>query len=580
VNLRSVSKPLSFAAVIPFLVVVAAGWFAWHGTWRGEWVYDDLDAIAQNRALLAGDWWNGAFGPQHQPLANRPLACLSLVLDARLFGPGPFGPHLGNFVLHLVNATLLLLVVRGCLRAPALAGRFTESRATWLAASIAALWVAHPLGADAVCYATQRSTLLFSGALLVSILATLRSHAGERRRWWQGIAVVAMAAAMASKEDAVIGPFLVVLLERAFVVSTWRELRARRAFHVAMASTWLVLLACVWLGPSNATVGYATAVPVTAFQWLLTQAGVVAGYVRLAAWPHPLRTAYDTAIVTNVAAAALPGLFVLGLLAVTIGSWRRRPWWGFVGAVFFLLLAPTSTIMPIVSEVVAERRAYLPMLLVVVPAVFAVDALLAGNAARVAIAAVAVTAAVVGLGSMARSRVAVYRDPGSFWSDAWEKRDPTSRSYVAGVIAINRGDVAYRSNRAAEAFACYDAAMSCEAQSATAKGRHAMSLLERDRPAEAVESLRRLAKTSGDASTLGMLGIALLVSNQKERAGAADPRLAEAEEVLQRSLAMDEKNAQFWGALAEVRAGRGRMQDAAAAARRSKELEAAAPRTR
>lgn len=572
------SKPAPFVAVLPYLLVVAAGWFACHGTWNGEWVYDDVDAIAQNRALLAGDWWNAAFGAHHQPLANRPFSCLSLAVDFAMFGTGPFGPHLGNFVLHLANALLVLLVVRRCLLAKALAGRFSFERATWLATAIAAVWVVHPLTADAVCYATQRSTLLFSGALLLSFLAVLRSHDGGRRRLHDTIAVVAMAIAMASKEDAVVGPVLVVLLERAFVFTSWRELGARRGFHLAMASTWLVLGASVWLGPSNSTVGYATAVEANAWQWLCTQAGVVAHYVRLAAWPHPLRTAYDTPIVKEFGPAVVPGLFVLALLAATIVAWRRRPWWGFVGALFFLLLAPTSTVMPIVSEVVAERRAYLPMLLVLVPAVVGAHEWLARR--NVGLAALVAAGVVVGLSFVMRTRVAAYHDPASFWTDAWDKRDPASRSYVAGILAINRGDVFYRQGRAADAFACYDAAMLCEAQSATAKGRHAMSLLERDRPQEAVASLRKVVATSADAASLGMLGIALLVSNQKERKGAGDPRLAEAEDLLQQSLAMDAASAQFWSALAEVRQGRGRPKEAAEALRRSKEAEAAAARPR
>ena len=579
VNLRRVPNSSPLRAVLPFVIVIAAGLFAYHGTWNGDWVYDDFDAIAQNPALLACDWWNAAFGPHHQPLANRPLSCLSLAIDFAVFGKGPFGPHLTNLLLHLGNGGLVLLVVRRCLLAPVLAGRFAERHATGLATAIAAVWVAHPLGGDSVCYATQRSTVLFSGWLLLSFFATLRSHTGERRVVWQSLAVAAMALAMASKEDAVVGPLLVVLLERAFVLPSWRALLARRGFHFAMAATWLVLAVCVWLGPSNATVGYATGIPVTAWQWLMTQAGVIVYYLRLVVWPAPLRTAYDVGIVQDAGAAVLPGLFVSGLLVATIVCWKRRPWWGWLGAVFFLLLAPTSSVMPIVSEVAAERRMYLPMLLVLVTVVVAADRWLAAGP-RAVVGTVAVVIAVIALGLVARTRVAAHRDAAAFWLDAWSKRDPAARSYVAGVIAVNYGDTLWRANRAAEAYACYDAAMLCESQSATAKERHAMSLLERGRPADAVASLRRLAASSASASTLGMLGIALHVQSRTERGGAADPRLAEAEDLLVRSLAIDGGSAQFWSVLADVRTARGRRSEAAEAARRARELEAAAPRAR
>lgn len=575
------SKSPTFASVMPFAIVIGAGLAAWFGTWDGLFLFDDIDAIEKNAPLQAGDWWNAAFGPHHQPLANRPLSCLSLVIDASLFGAGPTGPHVTNLLLHLCNAMLVLSVVRGCLLAPSLAARFSPGRATWLAAAIAAVWVAHPLGGDAVCYATQRSTLLFSGLLLLALHAVLRAHGNPARRLvHQGVAVSALALAMASKEDAVVGPLLVVLFERAFVFDSWRALARRAGFFAAVAATWGVLAVCVSLGAHNQTVGWSTNIPVSAWQWLSTQAGVIVTYLRLLVWPSPLRGAYDRDIVRAVADAVMPGLVVLGLLGVSIACWRRRPWWGWLGATFFLLLAPTSSVVPIVTEIAAERRMYLPMLLGIVPAVVGVDAWRAAAPGRTRIAVAAVAAVIVALGFVSRGRVAVYRDPGAFWADAWEKRDPAARSFLAGLVALNYGDVAWRQRRTAEAYACYDTAMTCDSPSATAIGRHAMSLLDRKRPADAVASLRRIASTAHDASTLGMLGIALHLQSQTERGGAADPRLVEADELLARSLAMDAGNAQFWGVLAEVRRARGLRQEADAAAARARELGAKAPRTR
>ena len=49
----------------------------------------------------------------------------------------------------------------------------------------------------------------------------------------------------------------------------------------------------------------------------------------------------------------LPTILILALLAGTIVLLMYRPKWGFLGACFFLLLAPTSSVLPIISEVVA-----------------------------------------------------------------------------------------------------------------------------------------------------------------------------------------------------------------------------------
>jgi len=57
---------------------------------------------------------------------------------------------------------------------------------------------------------------------------------------------------------------------------------------------------------------------------------------------------------------------VVALLAATIVALVRNPPIGFLGAWFFLTLAPTSSLLPISTEVGAERRMYLPLMAVVV----------------------------------------------------------------------------------------------------------------------------------------------------------------------------------------------------------------------
>src|SRR5262249_10089703 len=58
-------------------------------------------------------------------------------------------------------------------------------------------------------------------------------------------------------------------------------------------------------------------------------------------------------------------LAVAALLAATLFALVRNWPVGFLGAWFFLTLAPTSSIMPISTEVGAERRMYLPLMAIV-----------------------------------------------------------------------------------------------------------------------------------------------------------------------------------------------------------------------
>jgi Flp pilus assembly protein TadD len=570
--------PFRWSALAPFLLVAGLGLAAWWGVWRGEFVFDDDPAIAENVALQAHDWWQAAFGELHQPLANRPLTCLSLVVDLVVFGPDAFGPHLVNLLLHLVNAMLLLSTVRRVLLSPNLAGRCTAAGANAIATAVATIWVVHPLAADAVAYATQRSTLLYSGFLLAALYASLRAADGGRR--WRWLVLFALVCGMASKEECVAAPLLLVLFDRAFLLPSWSALRSRFGWYAAMASTWVVLVACVAAGPRNTTVGYDSESDISAHEWLMTQAGVVAQYLRLSVWPEPLRGAYDWGIVRHFGDCVLPGLLVVGVLAAMIAAWRRHAWWGWLGALFFLLLAPTSTILPIDTEVVAERRAYLPMLFPIVSVVVAARWLLlsaAGQAARW-VGPVLVGAAVLLLGSATRQRVVVYGDRVTFWADAFAKRDPASRSFLASQLLGSHGAMLCRQGRFDEANRCLDEAMACERQSVLTRMYHAMSLQQRGDSAAAIASLRQIAsETPGEGAVQGELGTALVRSYEPGKWTADDPRLLEAESALRRAVSIKPGRASYWNSLGNVLVARGRLDEAEQAYRRSTELSTEHP---
>ena len=572
------STGASAAAPLPtpwcsWLLVLAAGAFAWWGVFGCDFKFDDLPAITGNDALLAGDWWTAAFGERHQPLSNRPLACLSLCLDFVWAGSGPRGPHAMNVLLHLGNALLLVALARRALLATNLGGRFTPSAAGRLALAIALLWVVHPLATDAVAYATQRSTLLASGCLLLALLATLRAHAspGTGARW-RSAAVLALAAGMASKEEMVVGPLLVLGFERAFLLPDWRTTWHRPAWLLGLAASWLVLVACVALGPANSTVGYHTRLETTAWQWLLTQAPVVLGYLQLAAWPSPLRGAYDGGVVTGPGPVVLPGALVLALLALSVWCWRRRPWWGWLGALFFLWLAPTSSVLPIVTEIVAERRAYLPMLRVLVAAVFGVRWLLSRlrpHAARAAGVA-AVGGAVLALALATRQHVPSYADQRSFWQHAYDHRDPASRTMLAAQILGNQGSMLFGQGRVDEAATLFDLAMQCDHATYVERTHWAASLQQRGRHADAVKALEQaIAEDPAWAESHGTLGTCLLMEFERSPQGPGDARLQRAVASLERAVQLEPRRVAFWYSLAGAYERQQRAEPAVEAYRRA-----------
>jgi len=100
--------------------------------------------------------------------------------------------------------------------------------------------------------------------------------------------------------------------------------------------------------------------------YALNQAQMIVRYLSLSFWPRALVLDYGVPQARHVA-EVVPQLVLIGvLLALTIVALFRWPAIGFLSAMFFLTLAPTSSLVPISTEVGAERRMYLPLAALVV----------------------------------------------------------------------------------------------------------------------------------------------------------------------------------------------------------------------
>ena len=163
----------------------------------------------------------------------------------------------------------------------------------------------------------------------------------------------------------VTAPLIIVLYDRAFVFDSFKEaMRARRGLYAGLAATWVLLGALMWSGPRAAVGGFSTGI--SPWTYLLNQTQIITRYVRLAFWPRSLVVFYGWPVSLTLADVLPYAVPIVLVLAVTIAALVRAPALGFPGAWFFITLAPTSSIVPVATEVGAERRMYLPLLALIV----------------------------------------------------------------------------------------------------------------------------------------------------------------------------------------------------------------------
>jgi Tfp pilus assembly protein PilF len=446
---------------IAAIAIAAAGLIAFASSFDGALVHDDEPAIAQNTFLR--QLWpltSAMSAPSGTTLSGRPFASLTFALNYAC-APDPirdafvpsadasaarlaeirrnlWGYHALNLAIHLCAALTLFGVVRRTFQTLP-PGDALARRATMLAASVAALWAVHPLTTAAVTYVVQRVESLMALCLLLTVYCSVRARDGSR--WWIAGATLACAAGMATKESMVVAPLVVLMWDVVFGDrhdDSWRAAVTRRwRLYVPLAATW-ILLAVLVAGahrPDAAGFGFAEW---PWWRYLATQSAVIVHYLRLAMYPSPLVLDYDWPPAT-IGSAVVPAMVLtIAVVASVVMLIRRHPV-GFAGTTFFLLLAPTSSVLPIVTEVAAEHRMYLPLAVVLVTTVAGVYALVAGTRIeRGCVAAIIVVTVVFATVTSARN--ADYRSAEALWLDTIAKRPANARArHNYATMLLERG---------------------------------------------------------------------------------------------------------------------------------------------
>jgi tetratricopeptide (TPR) repeat protein len=415
--------------------IVLAALAAYHNSFSGPFIYDDPASIAKN-LTIRHLWpvWKVLSPPRNLTVGGRPLLNFSLALNYALSGDAVWSYHVLNLVIHVLAGLVLFGLVRRTLLQPVLRGRF-GAVALPLALVVALLWTVHPLQTESVTYIIQRAESLMGLLYLLTLYCFVRGAdaAGEGRgakgerpegtalalgsqlstlspKLWFAASGISCFLGMASKEVMVSAPLMVLLYDRTFVSGSFRAAwRQRRGFYLGLASTWLLLgYLVVTTGSRGGTAGFGSG---SVGSYALTQFWAIVQYLRLSVWPQPLVLDYGRPVLQQAAAAAPYAAIIIPLVTLTVvGLWRNHPL-GFLGAWFFAILAPSSSVVPVVTETIAEHRMYLSLAAVITVIVFGLYALLGRRSVAIGVALAVV------LGVLTARRNEDYRTALGIWSD-------------------------------------------------------------------------------------------------------------------------------------------------------------------
>jgi Flp pilus assembly protein TadD len=355
-----------------------------------------------------------------------PLAWMTLGLNYRLGGMDPWGYHLGNVLLHAINAGLVFLVARRLLAA-AFRDVPTDGRLDLGAAVAALVFGVHPLRVESVAWITERRDVLCGFFYLLSVLAYLQGATRERTLpgRWLAASLLAFGAALGSKAIAMTLPLTLLVLDvyplRRLHLG-WPALVREKLGHFVLAgvgalvASWAVTRGAGWTSYDDYGIGARLAMTGYSF-WF---------YPWKLLWPEKLSPLYELPAHISLLDARFlwPTVGVVGITVLLLLGRHRIPGAPAAWLQSMIVVAPVSGIAHAGHQLAHDRYSYLSGLGFAVLAGAAVTWLADQRARRRVsrwVYGATVTAgalALIGLGANTWVHSRIWRDSESLWRAA------------------------------------------------------------------------------------------------------------------------------------------------------------------
>ena len=419
--------------LLVFTLLAFLGAALYSNTLQVPWYFDDFASIVDNPNIRNLDL---AF---QNLLAPRGLANLTFALNFHFGGIDTTGYHLVNILIHIITSGLVFLILKRVWKDSLLLPFFG-----------ALVFLVHPLQTQAVTYIVQRMTSLSGLFFLLAIYLFLHASTilqggsrlmSARHVCFYGLSLLSGALAVMLKQNAAVLPVALFLIGFFFPTvprkSCWKLGVYLLPFVVVPLWIGLSQLVLPVLGGVahqgiTGTQSQVGSGPITPMYYLVTEFTVFWIYIKLLFWPVGQALDYSYPIVKRLLSwpnfLAFGGL--LGLIALAVTLYRRRPLISFGIAWFFLTLSVESTIIPL--DPVFEHRLYIPMLGFVV---VLID-LLANRLSR-KVLIITLTVLSLSLAACTWQRNALWNDPVAFYEDnlaraPWSERVNSSlaKTYI------------------------------------------------------------------------------------------------------------------------------------------------------
>ncbi len=393
---------------------------------KGEFVFDDYTIIDNGQFIINEEGFLSIKGIISNLFSGaRPLTAFTFWLNYLISGPIEVTFHLTNIIIHIFTFISIFFFVKILLKDAA----FPSPEI--IACLIAATWALHPLQTEAVSYIVQRSEALASLFYILTLISFLKSvdNKGNKASYWWFVGILCFFLGWLSKPIIITVPIVFLL----YVLYFRKGNQFKKALYVFSP---LILFALVGgillvLNISHAkSVGFSIK-GLGIKEYLITQMRVMWSYLRLIFIPIGQNADRDFPVFKNLSdpqvLISMFALFILIFIAIYTGIKNKFSPYGRLFSFgilwFFIILAPTSSIIPL-KDVIFEHRLYLPMLGIIISSVVVLYKL-AGEKRTIA----TVSVVVLLLSFATYKRNFVWQNRLAFWSDVAKKSPQKARAH-------------------------------------------------------------------------------------------------------------------------------------------------------
>ena len=363
----------TIVAMVTFAVALIVTFAAYYPGLSGPLILDDLNqlkGIIENSGTDSKALFDQYIISNSGPL-GRPVAMASFIGSAIGHGPDTWWWKYDNVMFHLISGLLVFWLASLVLTATNQPGQKTS----WLAAAtIAAIWLLHPLHVSTVLYTVQRMTELSSLFVFAGLICYMKGRLRQidlRPNGWLHIGIgfcLFFPLAIFSKETALLFPVYCSLIE--VLIFKFRGNTSTHAwvrnFHGVLFSGYLLAALYIVVNFSSFVLKNYAIRDFTFAERIFTELRIVVLYLSQILLPSQSKMGFfhdDFTLSTSLfspVTTILSALLLAAILSSAVYLRKRLPLYAFGILFFFAGHLLESTIFSL--ELVFEHRNYLPSL--------------------------------------------------------------------------------------------------------------------------------------------------------------------------------------------------------------------------